>query len=73
MLDFSAALLHTVGMKQPYARPPFPRELFKKFNKVAKKLGYKLPGDRWKLFGYLLDDALKFPQGYEKTFTDSVR
>lgn len=36
-----------------YSRPPFPRPLFARFNKVAKALGYGKRGDRWKLLDLL--------------------
>ncbi len=44
-----------------YARPPFPRQLFKRFNRVAKLLGYLKIGTRWKLFDLLLAYAEAHP------------
>lgn len=49
-----------------YARPPFPIPLFRKFCDLARKLGYTVRGQRWKLLDMLLDYASEHPSTFKK-------
>lgn len=49
-----------------YAKPPFPVPLFKRFMKLAKKLGYTARGERWTLLGLLFDHAEREPDSFRK-------
>lgn len=49
-----------------YARPPFPIPLFGRFCRLARKLGYSVRGQRWKLLEFLLDYADAHPDLFRK-------
>lgn len=49
-----------------YARPPFPRDLFGKFCRLARTLGYTVRGQRWTMLELLLDHAAAHPDLFRK-------
>jgi len=44
-----------------YNRPPWPKDIYAKFSRVAKLLGYQVRGRRWQLLDLLLDYAEEHP------------
>lgn len=44
-----------------YARPPWPRDIYKKFGDTAKLLDYEKRGSRWEMMDLLLDYAAMHP------------
>lgn len=56
MRDSQWSKEYSTAMKQ-YRKISVPLDFDKKFNRVAKDLGYKKPGQRWMLLTRLLDDA----------------
>lgn len=49
-----------------YARPPFPPQLYAKFNRVAQALGYTVRGQKWALLDMLMDYAELHPSLFTK-------
>lgn len=49
-----------------YNRPPWPQDLYKQFDLVAKDLGYLKKGQRWTLLRFLLDYAIQNPVIFRK-------
>jgi hypothetical protein len=47
-----------------YARPPFPPALYTRFVTLAKKLGYTVPGHKWRLLEILLELAEQQPNAF---------
>ncbi len=49
-----------------YSRPPFPRQLFARFCKLALALGYSKRGQKWKLLDLLLAYAERHDELFRK-------